>query len=144
VVTLRQAQGIDFDRTRYPFIVMRARGDYSAEDWARLLEQKSQAVLEGPFVLLNDTRGGRMPTPIERKGIAEFYARHQLHVRKNFLATAVVGSSRIVAGIVTALIWLAGPAHPYRMFTDPAAAERWLQEYFSPEMRAEAERRAPS
>jgi hypothetical protein len=84
--------------------------------------------------LINDTRGSRMPDAIQRRSIAQMYSEHEAEVRRNFLASAIVGSSTVVNRVLTAINWLKPPPHPVKVFRSVEAAEAWVLTYFSTEM----------
>lgn len=95
-----------------------------------------ELITTGPFGLINDTRGGRMPDALQRRSIAQMYSDYEADVRRNFLASGIVGSSTIVNGVLTALNWLKPPPHPVKVFTSTGAAEAWVLGHFSAEMKA--------
>lgn len=129
-------QGIHLDRSRYPLVVLHASAQYTQADWDVMMAGMIELINTGPFGLINDTRGGRMPDALQRRSIAQMYADHEAEVRRNFLASGIVGSSTIVKGVLTALNWLKPPPHPVKVFTSTGAAEAWVLGQFSAEMNA--------
>lgn len=93
-----------------------------------------ELIQTGPFGLINDTRGGRMPDAMQRRSIAQMYTDHEAKVRRNFLASGIVGSSSLVNGVLTALNWLKPPPHAVKVFLSLDAAETWVLAHFSTEM----------
>ena len=128
--------GIVLDRSRYPLVVMHATAGYTQADWDRLMEGMVDLVRTGPFGLVNDTRGSPMPDALQRRSIAAMYEAHEAEVRRNFLASGIVGNSSVVNGVLTALNWLKPPPHPVKVFLRIEAAEAWVLTHFSAEMRS--------
>ena len=127
--------GIDLDRSRYPLVVMRASQSYTQADWDELMAGMIDLIKTAPFGLINDTRGSPMPDPLQRRSIAQMYIDHEADVRRNFLASGIVGSSSLVNGVLTALNWLKPPPHPVKVFLSIDSAEAWVLTHFSKEMR---------
>ena len=127
-------RGIEFDITRYPLVVMRAGASYTQADWNQLMKRMIEVIQMGPFGLINDTRESPMPDALQRRSIAQMYTEYDANVRKNFLASGIVGSSNLVSGVLTALNWLKPPPHPVKVFLSTAAAEEWVLSRFSTEM----------
>ena len=125
-------QGIDLDRSRYPLVVMHASEKYTQADWDQLMVGMIDLIKTGPFGLINDTRGSGMPDAIQRRSIAKMYADHEATVRKNFLASGIVGTSTVVNGVLTALNWLKPPPHPVKVFLSVDQAEAWVLLHFAP------------
>jgi hypothetical protein len=123
------------DRSRYPLVVMRAGEDYTQEDWDALMRGMIQLIVKGPFGLINDTRGGKMPNAVQRRAIAQMYADYERLTRAHLLASGIVGNSTLVNGILTALNWLKPPPHPVKVFSAITEAERWVVQHFSVELR---------
>ena len=126
--------GIEFDITRYPLVIMRAGASYTQADWNQLMNRMTEVIHMGPFGLINDTRESPMPDALQRRSIAQMYTEYDADVRKNFLASGIVGSSSLVNGVLTALNWLKPPPHPVKVFLSTAAAEEWVLSRFSSEM----------
>jgi hypothetical protein len=127
-------RGIEFDIARYPLVIMRAGARYTQTDWNQLMKRMTEVIQLGPFGLVNDTRESPMPDALQRRSITQMYADHEACVRKNFLASGIVGSSSLVNGVLTALNWLKPPPHPVKVFLSTAAAEEWVLSRFSTEM----------
>ncbi|HKO52837.1 MAG TPA: hypothetical protein VJV79_34250 [Polyangiaceae bacterium] len=127
-------RGIEFDRSRYPLVIMRAGASYTQADWNQLMIRITELILTGPFGLINDTRGSRLPDLLQRRAIAGMYTDHEAKVRRNFLASGIVGSSSLVNGVLTALNWLKPPPHAVKVFLSTDAAESWVLAHFSTEM----------
>lgn len=127
--------GIDLDRSRFPLVILHASVRHTQADWDQMMVGMIDLVTTAPFALINDTRGSRMPDAVQRRSIAQMYSEHEADVRRNFLASAIVGSSTVVNGVLTAINWLKPPPHPVKVFRSVEAAEAWVLTYFSTEMR---------
>lgn len=127
--------GIELDRSRFPLVVMRAGASYTQGDWNQLMKGMFDLIKTSPFGLINDTRGSQMPDALQRRSIADMYTAHEAEVRRNFLASGIVGSSNIVNRVITALNWLKPPPHPVKVFYTLDAAEQWVLGHFSEQMR---------
>ena len=127
-------RGIDLDRSRYPLVVMHASASYTQADWDQLMKGMVDLIRTAPFGLINDTRGSPMPDALQRRSIAEMYTDNEGHVRRNLLASGIVGHSNLVNGVLTALNWLKPPPHPVKVFLSIDAAEAWVLTHFSTEM----------
>lgn len=128
-------RGIELDRSRYPLVVMRSGMDFTQSDWDELMKSMIQLVLTGPFGLINDIRGSRMPDAVQRRAITQMYVDYDQQTRAHLLASGVVGDSSVVNGIVTALNWLKPTPHPFKVFSRFTEAERWVVQHFSPDLR---------
>lgn len=127
-------RGIELDDSRYPLVIMHAGASYTQADWNQLLKRITELIETGPFGLINDTRGSAMPDPLQRRSIAKMYMDHETKVRRNFLASGIVGSSSLVNGVLTALNWLKPPPHAVKVFLSLDAAEAWVLGHFPTEM----------
>jgi len=136
----RLARGIELDMSRHPLVIMRARASYTQAEWNQMMKGIIELIKEGPFGLINDTRGSPMPDALQRRSIAEMYTNHEASVRRNFLASGIVGSSSLVNGVLTALNWLKPPPHAVKVFLSSDVAEEWVLSHFSTEMCARVAR----
>ncbi len=133
-------RGIELDSSRYPLVRMHAGTSYTQAEWHQLMNGMIALIQAGPFGLINDTRGSPMPDALQRRSIAEMYTNHEASVRRNFLASGIIGGSSLVNGVLTALNWLKPPPHAVKVFLSTEAAEDWVLTHFSAEMRARVSR----
>ncbi|WP_437554549.1 hypothetical protein WME97_21680 [Sorangium sp. So ce367] len=127
--------GIELDRSRYPLVVMRSGMDFIQSDWDELMKGMTQLIRAGPFGLINDIRGSRMPDAVQRRAITQMYVDYEHETRAHLLASGVVGDSRVVNGVITALNWLKPTPHPFKVFSTFIEAERWVLQHFSHDLR---------
>ncbi|WP_438010839.1 hypothetical protein WME89_20575 [Sorangium sp. So ce321] len=130
--------GVELDRSRYPLVVMRAGKHYTQDDWDVLMRGMIQLIVKGPFGLINDTRGSRMPNAVQRRAVAQMYVDYERQTRAHLLASGIVGDSSLVNGILTALNWVKPPPHPVKVFSSVTDAERWVLQHFSLDLRRQA------
>jgi hypothetical protein len=127
-------RGIEVDRSRFPLVVLRHGRRYTDADFHAVTVHLNELLRRGPFGLITDTRGSPMPSPLQRRTIIQFYADHDREIRANLLATAVVGDSTLVRGVLTALQWIRPAPHPVQIFASMVDAEAWVTSHFSEEL----------
>lgn len=130
------SHGIDLDRSRHPLVLVRPTAHYTADDWEGLLRQLAELLKSGPFGLINDPRGSQLPNAAERRVLIQFYRAHDRELRAHLLAAAIVGQSKLIRGVLTALEWALPAPHPVKICGSLAEAETWVLQHFPPELRA--------
>ena len=78
--------------------------------------------------MINDVRVGPPPSAQHRKAISTMYQQHLPLVKKNWRGTAIVTSSSLIKGAITALNWLMPPPHPVKVCANYPDGERWAFE----------------
>jgi hypothetical protein len=75
----------------------------------------------------------RLPplTPMQRRRTADFLREVQPRAAAYFAGAAVVLSSPIQRGILTAVLWIFTPPYPMRAFADVREARGWLLDRLS-------------
>jgi hypothetical protein len=134
--------GIEVDRRRYPLVVMRFGKTFSDAAWQEMAAQLVELVRQGPYGLLNDTRGSAIPTPLQRRWVSRYYEEHDREIRANLLAAAVVGDSMVARGVLTALQWFRPLPHPLQVFATLSDGEEWVLRHFPEALRRQVPRRA--
>jgi hypothetical protein len=124
-------------------VTVRPSARYTSVDFAVLIEQMTELVKAAPFGLIYDVRQGQLPNASDRHAMHQFYDAHERKVRENFLAVAIVGTSGLIRGVLTALQWVRPPPHPVRTFATLPEGEAWLLQHFRPALRARALPPAP-
>ena len=80
------------------------------------------------YAVLFDARAARGMPAVQRRRLSERLAVHREQLRTYHAAIAIVTRSPIIAGLVTAVYWLAPPPYAYRVFADDLpAAEAWVR-----------------
>jgi hypothetical protein len=125
--TTRDFGGIRIDTTAWPLIVWNSPRDSPHEAVMRALEYLVQVWKATPadtksFLVCDLSLQGRAPSASERREIASFLALHDKLQRKALLGGALVVSSAIVRGVITAVFWLRPPAVPQKAFGTRAQA----------------------
>ncbi len=128
------ARGLQLDQSRYPLVALRYGREYNDAEFMAVTASMTELLRRGPFGLLNDTRGGAMPSPTQRRAIIQHYEENDRDIRKNFLACAIVGDSTLVRGVLTALNWVRPAPHPVKVFAGIAEAEAWVMGHFPEEL----------
>lgn len=77
------------------------------------------------FVVLTDGPGGALPGPSQRKVIADWFPTVRGRMEKVSVGCAMVMTSALQRGSITALNWLARPDVPLAAFEDEGEALRW-------------------
>jgi hypothetical protein len=121
------SRGIEFDRSRYPLVIVRVGSAYSNAEWNQMLLELVQVIKRGPFGVIADLRNAQMPDAVQRRSFIAVYESHDHLTRTHFLALGAVGESTILGRVITALNWLRPAPHPVKVFTTFDAAEAWVQ-----------------
>jgi hypothetical protein len=129
------SRGIEVDVSRHPLVLVRYGRQFSDADWSVLIERVAVLIRRGPFGMINDVRGGAVPTPVQRRTIAALYEANEPEIRAHFLAGALVGDSLLLRGVLTAMRWLRPAPHPVEIFATIGEAEAWILGHFPEEMR---------
>jgi hypothetical protein len=118
-----------YDESEWPLFRARMPSTpMSDAEFSGWLERLGQLFQRGErFALLVDVREAPLPTATERQDVATllrtWHARHPYRMA----AQAIVLKSALQRGILTAILWLAGPIYPTRAFSTMAEAEAWLR-----------------
>jgi hypothetical protein len=72
-----------------------------------------------------DARKVRKATPVQRRMVAEHEERTKQLAKKYNAGLALVITSRLVRGMVTAVFWMSPPVYPYEIFDDMELAQQW-------------------
>ena len=83
-----------------------------------------------PFVVIFDMRGATS-SPERRRRLQAFGDRHEADIKHYLAAVALVASSPLERGFITAGLWVRSPAFPMRVFPNASEAEAWLRASFA-------------
>ena len=111
------------------------------EEFAAWLEQLDCLFRRGErFALALDVRDAPLPTAIQRQEVAKLLRTWYARNPDRMAAQAVVMTSALQRGILTAILWLSGPTYQTRAFSAVPDAEAWLREMLlSPFQQREAQ-----
>lgn len=137
-------RGIEVDVSRYPLVVLRYGHQLTDADWSACAARVGELIRRGPFGMINDVRSGSVPSPVQRRMIIALYDENDRDVRAHVLASALVGESMLLRGVLTALTWVRPAPHPMAVFGTLSAAEEWVLGHFPEELRRLVPRRAAS
>lgn len=81
------------------------------------------------FVVALDLRGS-VSSAERRRRFNDWVERNGAAIRRYAVANAVIASSTVERGFVTAALWFLTPPIPMRVFATPRDAEAWLQQQY--------------
>jgi hypothetical protein len=122
------------DEKRWPLVYAVWPGEpVSDEEFARMVDRMSSFSHKGePFVVIHDARKAVRPSPKQRALAAERQKQDTEMTRRYLRGMALVVSNPIVAGVVTAINWIAPPPYPQKTFSKIAEAEEWVTRLLPP------------
>jgi hypothetical protein len=118
-----------FDETRWPLIVIPSPGgrdpesidqDSFYDEFHRFREKGRRAFF------IHDLRDVQRMDARRRRRFVEWAKLHSPTARDLIIGYAVLIDSKLMAGVVTAVLWLFRPPCPMKVFSNPADAEAWL------------------
>ena len=100
------------------------------EELAKMLQdvERITKAIDSPIGWVTDVSNILHATPRQRRMYAESDARLRDLDRKWCSGTAVVCSSPVTRGIVTAVHWVTPPVYPYKIFSSRREGERWARQ----------------
>ena len=120
---------IDYDDRAWPLVVITAPDEEASEavfaEHLRRIEQYHQR--GGRFLMLVDVRRAPPMQPTHRRELGEKLAELSQRYPDRLAGMAMVVSSQVQRGILTAVGWVVRPAYPMRVFVDAGAARSWLE-----------------
>lgn len=121
------------DDRYFPLVVNTIPERLRAEDLPRFLAE-SERVLKRrePYVTISDTsRTREIPNATVRKALAEWNERVEPQMKQFTLGSAIVITSPLVRGGLTALFWLAPPPYPQQVVATVEDALEVVTRYYS-------------
>lgn len=114
------------DEGAWPLVVIHYPKLIEHQDFMSSLDRIIGFVQRGePWVMINDARGSGHPNAKQRQAIASMYEAHEQEVRRHWRGSAIVFDSQVIVGVLTALVWLRPPPHPFRAFSDYNEGRSW-------------------
>lgn len=95
---------------------------------------KSEAILlrRQPYVTITDASACReLPSAIVRKELAEWSKKFDSQMKRYTVGSAIVITSPLVRGGLTALFWLAPPPYPQQVVATVAEAVDVVRDYYA-------------
>ena len=122
--------GLEIDDSRWPLVVVSWLGTtVTASEIDRFLQKGDEHLARRePYVALHDGVRATGIDAAQRKRLAAHVDANRAALAKYCVAAAIVASSPIVRGIVTAVNWMSPPPMSQRVFGTRANAESWLRE----------------
>lgn len=117
------------DYGRWPVIIVPSPGtvDPALVDSGSLYEEFERFFARRePAGFIHDLRGVQRMDAARRRRFVEYVESHADLVRELVDGYAVLVDSKVMAGVVTAVLWLVPPPCPMKMFTSEAEAVSWL------------------
>jgi hypothetical protein len=121
---------IAIDDSRWPLVVATWPAEQlSDEAFQEMLDHMGTFNLRRePYAVIHDARKATRPTPKQRAAAAARQAQDAPLTRRYIKAMALVVSSPLLAGVVTAITWIAPPPFPQKVFSSVEDAEAWVTE----------------
>jgi hypothetical protein len=118
-----------FDETRWPLLVIPSPGprdpstidqDSFYAEWDRFRDNGKRAFF------IHDLRNVQRMDADRRRRFVNYAKLHSPTARELIVGYAVLVNSKLMAGVVTAVLWLMRPPCPMKVFSTQADAEAWL------------------
>jgi hypothetical protein len=116
------------DESQWPRVVVKWPAEVlSDEEFRRVVLQISELTARRQlYAVIHDARVAVRATPVQRSFAAEEQKRTAELSRKWLAGAAIVVSSPLTAGVVTAINWISPPPYPQKVFSSMAEAEKWI------------------
>ena len=82
---------------------------------------------EQRWTMLVNATGLERPSPTQRRMVSDVMNQDRAHKQTLMRGIGVVVDNPLIRGVVTAILWLANPGYPIRMFDGVDAARAWLE-----------------
>jgi hypothetical protein len=120
------------DIRAWPLIVYTAPATVNDEEMRAVMEASHAVFVSGArFAFVLDVSQLRGITPAQRRMITEGMARHEDEGREFCAGFAMVFSSMIVRGVLTAIHWVRKPPYPQVVFGARDEARAWAEAQLS-------------
>jgi hypothetical protein len=121
---------IDVDESRWPLVVIRWPTTAVTDDHVTAFLASSRVHLARceRFASLHDGVRATGLDGKQRKRMADHVREHHDALARYHVAAAIVASSSLIRGVITAVNWVAPPPFPQHTFAASADAEAWLVE----------------
>jgi hypothetical protein len=141
---------VEIDESAFPIVVATFRGHVTAEVLARYFARLDAWCSSGrSYAAVLDIARTSVPTAAERQHVGKEMAARDAAIARYCAGTAVVLTSALLRGAVTAVLWLHPLKHPHAIvatradgralcagWIDAAPQSRWLQPRSAGEIRS--------
>lgn len=119
---------IHVDASRLPLVVLRFEGAPSDEEFSRYLDEVAREVfaLDRPHGMLVDAARLTSMSAKQRRMQADWMAKHDATVRRNSAGNALVITSPLIRGALTAILWIRPMPSEHVVVSTYAEAEHWI------------------
>jgi hypothetical protein len=121
-----------FDTTKWPLVVFTAEGVLEDHEFdAHFKEYRALLSRNKPYVILMDTTKMGSTTAVFRKRYASFFKDHEAPLKRLCKGGALLITSGIVRGTLTAVLWLTPMPFPHKIVANREEAMPWLNSQLS-------------
>ena len=123
--------GITVDDAGWPIVRVRFGESMSDAEWSAYLERMSTFPdRRERYVTLTDGRNAATPNASQRKRASEVIERERERTRRWNVANALIFTSPLIRGVLTAIEWASPSPVPMKSFATPDDALAWLSERY--------------
>jgi hypothetical protein len=120
---------LQVDTSRFPIVVMTVSGRVTPADLQHMMDRYDALLAEGEryFNVVIQEAGADGFDAVQRKQIADWQRSREARVKEVNVGSAIVLTSALMRGALTALEWLAPPPTPQRSFSTREEAMEWAR-----------------
>ncbi len=115
------------DESRFPLVVVAARGDIPFDDFQQYLVDIERIIRRGPQAHVLDFRDCKVPGADVRRGKAEWFKRHRALMEANVAGTAVVFQSPLFRFMLSSIMLLVPIPVPFSTHGELADGVAWAR-----------------
>jgi hypothetical protein len=115
------------DESRFPLVVVTARGEISLEDFKQYLVDIERVIRRGRQAHVLDFRGAKVPGTAIRRGKAEWFKRNRELMQQNVAGTAVVFQSPVFRFMLSSIMLLVPIPVPFSTHKLLEDGEAWAR-----------------
>ena len=124
---LQRAQAPNLDLSEWPLVIFHAPASMTNEEMQTVMDAVHEIYQHGEsFGFLLDLRKYTKADPEQRKIMTDSLARNEEFGKKYCVGAAMIFSSPVVRGILTALHWVRPPVYPQKVFKEEPDARAWV------------------
>ncbi len=121
--------GVRIDQSQWPLLIVITPGKMTDEGLEDFLDSYSDIIKsQGErYALVLDVSNTQKLNPIQRKKLVNMMETNREFNKEHCAGCAMVFSSKILRGILTAIFWIHKPPHPTKVFTAQQEAINWAK-----------------